>query len=289
MSGASQRGATATIRIIWPAIALLVLLVAAVETAVAAGLVSALILPRPSEVVIALIDQFAEARIWEHIAATAFETVAGFGIGSGLAFVLAVLASMSSLLRRAVSPYVVALQVTPLVAVAPLIIAWLGFGYSSKIAIAALICFFPVYVNTAAGMLSADRTEEELFRSLGARRFQTLVRLQLPRALPTIFAGLKTAMTLALIGAVVGEFVSAERGLGVLVTRYSYQLAVASAFAVVIALTVLGLLLYLAMAGAERWVVFWRNDARLAGREARAQHRATTVVGAQEPPSPRRS
>lgn len=83
MSGASQRGATATIRIIWPAIALLVLLVAAVETAVAAGLVSALILPRPSEVVIALIDQFAEARIWEHIAATAFETVAGFGIEAG--------------------------------------------------------------------------------------------------------------------------------------------------------------------------------------------------------------
>lgn len=283
----TRRGRSAhSLRTVWPAIVLLLVIVATVEFVVAAGIVNAFILPRPSDVVTSLVSLFARGLIWEHIGATAYETIVGFVIGSGIAFLLAVLASMSGLLRRAVSPYVIALQVTPLVAVAPLIIAWLGFGYASKIAIAALICFFPVFVNTASGMLSTDRTEEELFRSLRASPIRTLTRLRLRRALPTIFAGLKTAMTLALIGAVVGEFVSAERGLGLLVTRYSYQLAVASAFAVVIVLTVLGLLLYGAMVLAERWIVFWRSDTRLATRESRALARHSGRASGPSSPVP---
>ncbi|TQK18814.1 NitT/TauT family transport system permease protein [Microbacterium sp. SLBN-154] len=274
MSGSARKGAVVSARAIWPAAGLFVVLVVALEFVASVGLVSAFVLPRPSEVFFSLSDLLLSGRVWEHVAATTFETVAGFLIGSVAAFVLAVLASMSDLARRAVYPYVIALQVTPLIAVAPLIIAWLGFGYSSKIAIAALICFFPVFVNTAAGMMSTDRTEEELFQSLRAGKMQTLVRLRLPRALPTIFAGLKTAMTLALIGAVVGEFVSAERGLGVLVTRYSYQLAVSAAFAVVILLTALGLLLYGAMVLVERYVVYWRSDSRLLARERRQSTRS---------------
>lgn len=267
----TRRGPNARVvwRTVWPALALLVMLVGLVELAVRLRLVSALIVPLPSDVVASLARLVTEGIIWEHAAATLWETAAGFVIGSVAAIVLAVAASASPLLRRALSPYIVAIQVTPLIAVAPLIIAWLGFGYASKIAIAALICFFPVFVNAAAGLASTDLNEEELFRSLGASRAKTFLKLRLPRALPTLFAGLKTAMTLALIGAVVGEFVSAERGLGLLVTRFSYQLAVPSAFAVVLVLTALGLLLYFLMAALEYAIVYWSHDSRLLARERR--------------------
>lgn len=257
-----------------PALAVLVLFLGAWELLVREEVVSSLILPLPSDVVEALVDLVAEGVLWEHLLATLIETVAGFGIGSAAAIVLAIGAGISGLLRRGLYPYVISLQVTPLIAVAPLIVAWLGFGYSSKIAIAALICFFPVFVNTLAGIERTGAEEREMFRSLGASRTQTLVRLMLPNALPTMFAGLKTAMTLALIGAVVGEFVSAEKGLGLLVSRFSYQLAVPQAFAVVLVLTLLGLFLFAAMVLIERATVYWTQDARLAARTRRKQRRA---------------
>lgn len=256
-----------------PAAILLAVLIGAWEMAVRAELVNALILPLPSEVAVALKDLVVEGIIWEHLLATFIETTAGFAIGSGLGVVLAVAAGLSPLMRRALFPYVISLQVTPLIAVAPLIVAWLGFGYSSKIAIAALICFFPVFVNTLAGLVSVGEEEREMFRSLGASPATTFRRLLLPHALPTMFAGFKTAMTLALIGAVVGEFVSAERGLGLLVSRFSYQLAVPQAFAVVLVLTLMGLVLFATMVFLERLVVFWRHDARLTARTKRFQSR----------------
>jgi NitT/TauT family transport system permease protein len=171
------------------------------------------------------------------------------------------------------SPYAVALQVTPRIAIAPLIIAWAGFGYSSKIWIAAIIAFFPVYVNSLTGILTVDEDAREMFRSLGASRWQTFMHLMVPGSLPVMFAGLKTAAGLSL-GAVVGEFISAERGLGVLVQQFSSQLAIADAFAVILMLMFLGLLLYGAMEWLERTTVFWLHDARLVARSRRRAARA---------------
>jgi hypothetical protein len=143
------------------------------------------------------------------VGATLWESVAGFLLGSALGLALAIPSGLWPIMRQMLGPYAVALQVTPRIAIAPLIIAWAGFGYSSKIWIAAIIAFFPVYVNALTGILTVDEDEREMFRSLGASRWQTFVHLMVPGSLPVLFAGLKTAAGLSLVGAVVGEFISA--------------------------------------------------------------------------------
>ncbi len=139
--------------------------------------------------------------------------------------------------------------------------------------IAGLISFFPIFVNTLTGLLMPDPQEEELFRSLGASKAKTFVHVLLPTAAPLIFAGLRIGLTLALAGAVVGEFVSAQVGLGLLVQRFSYQLNLDDAFAVILVLTVIGLLLYAAISLADRLIVFWRRDESLPARTRSRQRR----------------
>ncbi len=246
--------------------------------------VSTFILPPPLEVVDSLIGLLPTSLLWTNAALTMYETLAGFAVGSGLAFALAVLSSLWPYFRKMVYPYMIALQVTPRIAVTPVIIAWLGFGATPKIVIAATICFFPVYINTLTGMLSADQDSLEMFRSLKASRWQTFTQLMLPGALPVTFAGLKTGMTLALIGAIVAEFVSAQAGLGLLIQQFTFQLNMGAAFAVLLLLTFLGLLLFLLMEYLDKQLVFWAHDARLAKKAdkkrkaARRPHAPTTPI-----------
>ncbi len=230
------------------------------------------IVPHPEDVVTSFFELLftGEVGVWDDIGATLWETVAGFALGIGLA----VPSALSPLMRRMLQPYAIGLQVTPRIAIAPIIIAWAGFGYSSKIWIAAIIAFFPVYVNALTGILTVDEDAREMFRSLGASRLKTFWRLMVPSSLPVLFAGLKTASGLALVGAVVGEFISAQRGLGVLVGQFSYQLAVADAFAVIAMLMFLGLFLYFTMEWLERLTVFWLHDKRLVARSRRRAARA---------------
>jgi NitT/TauT family transport system permease protein len=256
-----------------PPLILLVIIVAVWDLAVRFGLVSEYILPVPWEVLASIIGLGGGAYLWENMWVTTFETVGGFLLGSGLAFIIAVISGMSPLFSRMVAPYMIAFQVMPRVAIAPIIIAWLGFGAEPKIVLAATICFFPVYINTFTGIRSVDSESLELYRSLRASRWQTLRQLILPSALPVTFAGLKTAMTLALIGAIVGEFVSAQEGMGVLVKQFSFQLNMAAAFAVLLYLTLLGLLLYLFMEFIDTRLVFWGHDRRLDRMTARHQER----------------
>jgi len=236
------------------------------------GWVSDLILPRPGEVVVSTVDLFATGLIWEHLWATLYATLAGFALASVLAICLALAAGWSSTLRSMIQPYAVTLQVLPMLSLAPIIVSAFGFGFESKIVIAALIAFFPIFVNSLTGLLLPDPQEEELLRSLGASKAQTFVHVLLPTAAPMIFAGLRIGLTLALAGAVVGEFVSAQVGLGLLVQRFSYQLNLDDAFAVVLVLTAIGLLLYGAISLVDRLVVFWRRDESLP-RRTRARER----------------
>jgi NitT/TauT family transport system permease protein len=203
-------------------------------------------------------------------------------LGAVLGLALAIPAGLSPTMRQMLNPYAVALQVTPRIAIAPLIIAWAGFGYSSKIWIAAIIAFFPVYVNALTGIITVDEDAREMFRSLGASRWQAFVYLMVPGSLPVMFAGLKTAAGLSLVGAVVGEFISAERGLGVLVQQFSSQLAISDAFAVILMLMLLGLLLYAVMEWLERTTVFWLHDNRLVARSRRRAARAKKKHGRDE-------
>jgi len=261
-------------RRLWPPLLFLAILIGVWELALAVDYVSESILPHPKDIVVSFYELAGSEFVWDDVAATLWEAVAGFALGAALGLALAIPSGLSPIMRQMLNPYAVALQVTPRIAIAPLIIAWAGFGYNSKIWIAAIIAFFPVYVNALTGILTVDEDAREMFRSLGASRWQTFTHLMVPSSLPSMFAGLKTAAGLALVGAVVGEFISAERGLGVLVQQFSSQLAISDAFAVILMLMFLGLLLYGTMEWLERATVFWLHDARLVARSRRRAAKA---------------
>ncbi|MFI0366784.1 ABC transporter permease [Actinomadura sp. 1N219] len=252
-------------RVIAPA-ALFAVVVVLWDLANTRGWVSDLILPRPWDVLVATYELFSTGIVWEHLLATFYETLAGFGAAAVLGIGTALAAGSSRLVRQMVYPYAVTLQVLPMLSIAPLLISAFGFGYTSKIVIAGMIAFFPVFVNALTGLLAPDPDAEELFRSLRAGRKRTFLSLLLPTAAPMIFAGLRIGLTLALAGAVVAEIVSAQKGLGFLVQRYSSQLNQDDAFAVVLVLTAMGLLLYAAIGLADRTIVFWRHSGRLTSK-----------------------
>ena len=231
------------------------------EMAVRFQWVSALILPSPFAVVAAWWDlAIVRGIIWGHFFTTLTEVLVGFLIGATFGVGIAILSAINPTFRRLVSPYMVALQVTPRIAIAPIIVAWLGFGMEPKMAIAAIICFFPMFINALTGLMQVDHENLEMFESMRANKWQIFRHLQLPGAMPVIMAGFKTGISLALIGAIVGEFVSASEGIGVLIQRFSFQLLLPEAFASLIMLTAMGLLLYWIATFADRHIVFWHHS-----------------------------
>ena len=194
----------------------------------------------------------------QHLWTTVAETLAGFGIAAVSAVAIAIVLDQVRLIRQVAYPYMVVLQVMPSVVLAPLFIVWFGFGISSKIVIAVSTAFFVILVNTLSGLSSVPENSRLLMRSMCASRSQMLFKLSLPTALPYIFAALKTASTLALIGALVGEFVTARAGLGRLLTQFSFALRQDMMFATVFIVGALGVALYGIVALAEKKIVWWR-------------------------------
>lgn len=228
------------------------------------GWVDSLILPAPTAIAasfwqIAVVDRL----MWWHFGVTLYESLVGFVIGSTIGIALAIAAALWEPFRRYSAPYIIGLQVTPRIALAPIVIAWLGFGTLPNIGIAALLCFFPPFLNTLTGLTAVDRDCLEMFRSLQAKKHQVFTQLMLPSAMPVIMAGLKTGMTMALIGAIVGEFISASEGMGVLMQRFTFALNMSGTFAVLLALTLMGLLLFALMEWLDNRIVFWRHDSRM--------------------------
>ena len=248
------------------------------EAAVRFGIIASIMVPRPSAIGAAIIDlYFVTGTIWRHFFITLAEAVLGFTIGAAIAVALAVGSSLSDPFRRYVSPYAVVLNVTPGIALTPVIIAWFGFGMGSKIALAAVISFFPIFVNTLTGLTQVDTEREELFTSLGATRTQIFTRLRVPAALPLLFAGLKIGLTTALIGAVVAEFAQATEGVGVLMNRFSFQLNMGASIATLLSMTLIGLILFYSMEFLDDRLVFWRREER---RDAVSRKRARAWKGA---------
>lgn len=259
---------------ILPHLALFLAILAVWELAVRTGLITSIIIPRPSAIMGAIVKLYiTEGTIYPHFVITLTEAVTGFLIGAAIAIILAVWSSLSDSFKRYVSPYAVVLNVTPGIALVPIIIAWFGYGMGSKIALAAVICFFPIYVNTLTGLVQRDEDREELFRSVGASRYQVFRKLRVPAALPLMFAGFKIGLTTALIGAVVAEFAQATAGVGVLMSRFSFQLNMAASLATLLSMTVIGLLLFYAMEILDDRIVFWRRDTRMSA-VSRARARA---------------
>ncbi len=235
--------------------ALLVALLAGWEwTARHAGL-SALVLPAPSAVAAALWTGLRSGYFLPHLGATLQALCLGLAGGGAAGLLTGAALAESPLLERVLRPYVVVSQVVPKLALAPLFVLWFGFGITSTALITGLICFFPLMENTLTGLKQADPQRLQLFRMLGATRWQTLLRLKLPIALPTILAGLRMAVVLALVGAVVGEFIGASRGLGAVIIASQGMMDTPLMFAALVLIAAIGLLLYQATLLFERWLL----------------------------------
>ncbi len=238
-------------------------LVGAWQLIVSLELVARILLPGPAETLEQIVTTAQGILTGDHVAEALWitfqEVLWGFLAAAVLGFGLGVVVGETLLGQRAVMPYLVAFNALPKVAFAPVFVAWLGFGMESKIAMALFIAFFPVIVDTAAGLATAERSSIMLFQSMGASRWQTLWKLKLPHALPFIFAGLKTASVFAVVGAVVGEYLGGGSGLGELIRLSSQYLNLARVFALIFYLGLIGIALFAAVGWLERRIVFWHQ------------------------------
>ena len=227
------------------------------EWVVRAWNVPAFLAPAPSAVVASLAGGIQSRLYVDHFWVTLYEALLGFLIAAGTGILIGAVIAQFRLVERTLYPYLVALQTLPKIAVAPLIIVWFGFGISSKIIIAATVAFFPVLVNVIVGLKTVDQSKLDLMRSLKATRWQTFRLVQFPNALPFVFAGLDIAIVFSVLGAIVGEFVGAQRGLGNLILQFNVSLDIAGVFAVLLLLSVMGVALHLIMQAIQRRVIFW--------------------------------
>jgi NitT/TauT family transport system permease protein len=222
------------------------------ELAVRALSVRPVLLPAPSAILRALISNW--PAVWRHTCATGTELFLGFALGAALGLGLALLFHSSGILRSILEPYVVSSQLVPKAALAPLLIIWLGLGLAPKVVVAALVCFFPTFINAYAGLSACDPDLLLMMRCLRAAPSTTLLRLQLPWAVPYILAGLRTSALFAVTGVVVAEFVGADKGLGYLLLSAEGSLDTPMVFAALAALSALGALAYAVPVVIERTV-----------------------------------
>lgn len=238
------------------------------------GWLDPLFYPRPSAIMNSFwLIYFANANVWYHLYVTLGLVFMGWVAGSILGVGLGALVGFNAVVRRFLKPYVIVLEATPRIAVAPLLIAALGFGAPSKIAIIMLVCFFAPFINTLSGVVNVNEDRLELFRSLRASKMQVLRKLVLPDAIPVIMAGERLALTAALSGALVAEFIQRDKGIGSLILTYTRNLNMASAFACIFTLTIIGFLIFKGMEMADQRIAFWKNEPgmkRISDRRRRA-------------------
>jgi NitT/TauT family transport system permease protein len=214
------------------------------------------ILPAPETVVERAVRAIGSGVLWEHTAATLLEIVLGFAVGATLAVATGIALGKSVLIERVLSPYIVAAQAVPILALAPLLDIWFGGGLLARVAICALIVFFPIAIATMVGIRSADPLLDEMLRSLGATSSERTRLLEIPSALPVIFGGLRVGVTLSVIGAVVAEWAGAGTGLGVLINIANQGLFdTPLMFVALAALAIIGLAFYGVVVLVERRLV----------------------------------
>ncbi len=217
------------------------------------------ILPSPADVSAAAATVIADGTLWHHTQATLFEVLVGLAIGLSAATVMGYILAKSDLLEKLLSPYLVALQSIPIVAIAPLLIIWFGSGYTSKILVCALIVFFPALINTIVGLRGIDPHLQELMHSFRATEWQIFTKLELPAAMPVLLGGLKVSVTLSVIGAVVGEFVGANQGLGFLINQARGLFNTPLVFVAILTLVSITLFLYGIVVLLEKQLLKWRS------------------------------
>ncbi len=221
--------------------------------------VPAYVMPAPSAVLRALINM----KFLDNTLYTLTEAMLGFAVASTLGVIIGGLIAQFPLVEKTLYPYLIAIQTTPKVAIAPLFIIWFGFGMTSKVVIAATVSFFPVLVNVISGLKATDPERIELMRSLRASRWQIFWMVKFPSALPIIFAGLNIAIIFSLLGAIVGEFLGSRQGLGNAIMQMNVNLDTAGVFASLFVLSSVGIGLHLLMSTIERKLLFWTEQSRI--------------------------
>lgn len=242
--------------VVWPIVVSLVVFIAVWQLVVFVSGFRSFVLPGPWTVLERFVGAWADGTMWPHVQQTLIEVLLGFGLGATLGLVVGILLARSRLAERLLSPYLVAAQATPILALAPLIVLWFGNGLVSKLVITTLIVFFPVAVATMVGIRSVDPRLLEMARSFRATGWQTILRVEVPAALPAILGGMRVGVTLAVIGAIVAEWAGGEKGLGVLINIARGSLFdTPLMFAALATLALLGVSLYFVMVLIERWLV----------------------------------
>ncbi|MGE0502360.1 MAG: ABC transporter permease [Rhizobiaceae bacterium] len=221
---------------------------------------SEFILPTPLAIAKRMVAEI--PLLWEHTLVTFFEVIAGFLLAILVGIPMALAIFYSRAFERAMYPMLVGLQTVPKVALAPLLVLYLGYGWGPKITLAFLISFFPIVISTVVGLQTLDKNLFYLVRSMGANEWQTFLKVRLPAALPSIFGGLKVAVSLAVIGAIIGEYVAAERGLGYLQLQANSLFDTTLNFAVVVTISAMGVILYFLINMIETRVTYRRDAAK---------------------------
>lgn len=250
------------------------------EVASRMGWLDPLFYPRPTNILRSFwLIYIQNGNIWWHLYVSLGLVFAGFTAGSILGVGLGALVGFNPTVRRFLQPYVIVLEATPRIAVAPILIAALGFGAQSKIAIIMLVCFFAPFINTLSGVVNVPSEKFELFRSIGASKWQTLRKLVLPDAVPVIMAGERLALTAALSGVLVAEFIQRDQGIGSLILTYTRNLNMASAFACIFTLTIVGFAIFRGMERLDHRIAFWKHEEGRERVSAKRQRRFEQVGG----------
>jgi len=221
--------------------------------------VEALLLPPPSHIILSFWNGMVSGLFLKHFGITVYRALTGFALAALFGIALGALISQFRFVEKTIYPWVVALQTVPKIAIAPLILVWCGYGSLSKIVTATLVAFFPVLVNTIIGLRSCEQSKLDLMRSYRASRWLTFRMVELPNALPFIFAGLSVAAVFSILGALVGEFVGSKDGIGFLILDANYQLNIPRVFALLILLGLYGIICHLALQFAHKKLVFWNE------------------------------
>jgi putative hydroxymethylpyrimidine transport system permease protein len=214
-------------------------------------------LPPPSAIGQSLIDD--RAMLFEHSLATAQAALIGFGIAFMVGVGSAIAITSTPILERSLYPVIIATNAIPVIAIAPLLLIWFGYGLTPKIIVVALICFFPIAVNTIDGLRSVDREMVNLLRSLGASRWATFRLVRFPMSLPYVFSGTRIAAAVSVIGALVAEWVGSSAGLGYLMIRAGSQFLTDRVFAAIFIAAIMGITMFVAISLLERWLLPWRR------------------------------
>lgn len=241
---------------------LMALLVGVWELLVRIAGISPYTLPPPAKVGDELATLLTGSAIWADIRVTLVETVAGFGIALVLGVAVGTVLARIVWLEVAMRPALVAAQVVPKVALIPLFVIWFGFGVSTKIVVAAILSFFPIVLNVLLGVRSVDPGHRDVMRSLNAKRWATVRHLEFPSTLPYIFTGMEVGIVLAVIGAVVGEYLGGNQGLGYEVVTSLNALDAPRLYAMIVLLAALGSVLYFVISGLKRLMIPWHESVR---------------------------